>query len=68
MYLVVYGHAPCGPDRPHRRAAELLRAKWRMGAAMGTGFLAAAISSVMNNMPTVLVGALSINPRPPSAP
>ncbi|EJV9466820.1 arsenical efflux pump membrane protein ArsB, partial [Cronobacter sakazakii] len=30
------------------------------GATLGTGVLTAALSSVMNNMPTVLVGALSI--------
>lgn len=31
------------------------------GASLGTGLLAAGLSSVMNNMPTVLVGALSIH-------
>jgi arsenical pump membrane protein len=30
------------------------------GAALGTGVLSALMSSVMNNLPTVLIGALSI--------
>ncbi|MDO1476905.1 MULTISPECIES: arsenic transporter [Comamonas] len=60
MYLVVYGLRNAGLTD---RIAELLNlfaqgGVW--GAALGTGVLTALLSSVMNNMPTVLVGALSI--------
>ncbi len=61
MYLVVYGLRNAGLT--NQLAALLDRAAqgsvW--GAAFGTGIMAALLSSVMNNMPTVLVGALSID-------
>ena len=61
MYLVVYGLKNAGLT--DALAALLTRAGdggvW--GAAFGTGILAALLSSIMNNMPTVLVGALSID-------
>ncbi|MES3110065.1 arsenic transporter [Sphingomonas aurantiaca] len=61
MYLVVYGLRNAGLT--DHLAALLDRAArggvW--GAAFGTGIIAALLSSVMNNMPTVLVGALSID-------
>ena len=61
MYMVVYGLRNAGLTD---RIAELLNVFARggvWGAAMGTGFLSALLSSVMNNLPTVLVGALSID-------
>lgn len=61
MYLVVYGLKNAGLTNTLSvllsRAAE--GGVW--GAAFGTGILAAILSSIMNNMPTVLVGALSID-------
>lgn len=61
MYLVVYGLRNAGLT--DHLAALLDRAAQGgvSGAAFGTGILAALLSSVMNNMPTVLVGALSID-------
>ncbi|WP_267388549.1 arsenic transporter [Sphingomonas sp. GC_Shp_3] len=61
MYLVVYGLRNAGLT--DHLAALLARTAqggvW--GAALGTGVIAAVLSSVMNNMPSVLVGALSID-------
>lgn len=61
MYLVVYGLRNQGLTL--QMAALLDRfATWGVwGAAFGTGFAAALLSSVMNNLPAVLVGALSID-------
>jgi arsenical pump membrane protein len=61
MYLVVYGLRNAGLTTYLAALLDRFAQGGVWGAAMGTGFLTAALSSVMNNMPTVLVGALSID-------
>lgn len=61
MYLVVYGLRNAGLTQ---YLADLLTVLARQGlwtATFGAGLLAALLSSIMNNMPTVLIGALSID-------
>lgn len=61
MYLVVYGLRNAGLTG-YLTALLNECAKYGVwGAALGTGFITAILSSIMNNMPTVLVGALSID-------
>jgi arsenical pump membrane protein len=43
------------------RVLNVLADKGLWAATLGTGFLTAFLSSIMNNMPSVLVGALSID-------
>lgn len=61
MYLVVYGLRNAGLTDYLSGVLDLLADKGLWTAAFGTGFLTAFLSSVMNNMPTVLIGALSID-------
>ena len=61
MYLVVYGLRNQGLTAEIAVLLDYFAAGGVWGAAFGTGFLTALLSSVMNNMPTVLVGALSID-------
>lgn len=61
MYLVVYGLSNQGLTEHIAGLLELFAEGGVWGAAFGTGILTALLSSVMNNMPTVLVGALSID-------
>ena len=61
MYLVVYGLRNQGLTAELALLLDYFATFGVWGAAMGTGFLSAGLSSVMNNMPTVLVGALSID-------
>ncbi len=61
MYLVVYGLRNAGLTDYLAAMLERFAHGGVWGAAIGTGLLSALLSSVMNNMPTVLVGALSID-------
>ncbi|MCE5975929.1 arsenic transporter [Pseudomonas sp. JR33AA] len=61
MYLVVYGLRNAGLTDYLAQVLNVFAGYGVWGASIGTGLLAAGLSSVMNNMPTVLVGALSIH-------
>lgn len=61
MYLVVYGLRNSGLTHYLSSLLNQLAEQGLWAATLGTGFLTAFLSSVMNNMPTVLVGALSID-------
>ena len=61
MYLVVYGLRNAGLTDTLAVLLDRTAQGGVWGAAFGTGIIAALLSSVMNNMPTVLVGALSID-------
>ncbi len=60
MYLVVYGLKNAGLTDMLTQLLDRLAQQGLWSATLGTGLIAALLSSVMNNMPSVLVGALSI--------
>ncbi|MFC7555173.1 arsenic transporter [Pseudoroseomonas wenyumeiae] len=60
MYLVVYGLRNAGLTEELAQVLVWLSGHGPWAATIGTGFGAALLSSVMNNLPGVLVGALSI--------
>ncbi len=61
MYLVVYGLRNAGLTNYLTGVLNECATLGVWGAALGTGFITAILSSIMNNMPTVLIGALSID-------
>ena len=62
MYMVVYGLRNAGLTGYLTGVLNHCAQHGVWGAAMGTGVLTALLSSVMNNLPTVLIGALAIDP------
>ena len=61
MYLVVYGLRNQGLAGQLGEVLEWLAGQGLWATAIGTGVLSAVLSSVMNNLPTVLLVALSID-------
>ena len=61
MYLVVYGLGNAGLTDIAAGVLRWLGGQGTLVATVGTGFVVAALASVMNNMPATLVGALAID-------
>ncbi len=60
MYVVVYGLGNAGLTPALASIIEWTAEQGLFVATVGMGFIAAFLSSVMNNMPTVMVNALAI--------
>lgn len=61
MYLVVYGLGNAGLTALSVRVLEWLGGQGQLVATVGTGFVTALLASIMNNLPSTLVGALAID-------
>ncbi len=60
MYIVVYGLGNAGLTEILAGLIEWTAEQGLFAATIGMGFIAALLSSVMNNMPTVMINALAI--------
>ncbi|WP_134752695.1 arsenic transporter [Paenibacillus athensensis] len=61
MYVVVYGLKNAGLTALLGRLIEAAAAHGLYAATLAMGFIAAVLSSVMNNLPTVMIDALAID-------
>lgn len=64
MYVVVYGLQNVGITKLLSHAVEYVAGYGLFIGTVGMGFIAAVLSSVMNNLPTVMINALAIEHTP----
>src|SRR5699024_12569663 len=60
MYVVVYGLGNAGLTDALAHVIQLTADKGLFAATISMGFIAAFLSSFMNNMPTVMIDALAL--------
>ncbi|MCU6790524.1 arsenic transporter [Paenibacillus sp. WQ 127069] len=60
MYVVVYGLRNAGLTDQLGALIQAIADQGLLAATLGMGFIAALLSSVMNNLPTVMIDALAI--------
>jgi len=61
MYVVVFGLRNVGLTHWLGQLLTAVASQGALAATVGTGLIAAILSSVMNNMPTVMINALAIH-------
>ncbi len=61
LYIVVYGLKNAGLTQMVASWIELLIAQGEVVSIVGTGFLSAVMSSIMNNMPTIMIMDIAID-------
>ncbi len=61
LYVVVYGLKNAGLTDEIAQVLEYLNTQSQTVAIVGTGFIAAGLSAVMNNMPTIMIMDISLH-------